>query len=226
MKHSVLTSSSGCLDSARIAVGCVCGYEGSRVKGTAQGWMVGIVPKWLHYVANWHNWCSRSAALWGHESVMHFSMDLWKTFALLLRMQTWHARGAYACGYITSERWISSTAYTFLSPASWSWHQPASKAHRSKMLTCLCHVYLSSVFVLAVSYGVCAGIASTLRSEMGHSVSKPGNGPKQTPSSALQSKCIKVQPKSLPLEICVCYDNPSIVKLYHTDFCVYYCTWV
>lgn len=88
-----------------------------------------------------------------------------------------------------------------------------------KMLTCVCHVYLSCVF-LYLLFGVafvCAGIASTLRSEMvSKPVSKPGNGPRQTPSSALQSRCIKVQPKSLLLEICVCYDNPSIVKLCHT----------
>lgn len=101
-------------------------------------------------------------------------------------------------------------------------HDISLQAHRFKMLTCVCHVYLSCVF-LYLLFGVafvCAGIASTLRSEMGHSVSKPGNGPRQTPSSALQSRCIKVQPKSLLLEICVCYDNPSIVKLCHSDFCV------
>jgi len=31
-----------------------------------------------------------------------------------LRMQTWHAHGAYACDYITSERWISNTSCKLL----------------------------------------------------------------------------------------------------------------
>lgn len=145
---------------------------------------------------------------------MHFSGDLRKTFALLLRMQTWHAHGAYACDYITSERRISNGACIFLSPASWSWHHhPARKAHRFKMLTCLCHIYLSSVFVFALwrclhTESVPVLHQHKISAEMGHSVSKPRNGPRQTSSSALQSRCIEVQPKSLPFgNLCLLWQS-------------------
>lgn len=49
--------------------------EGPESRARPKGWMVGIAPKWLHYAANWHNWCWESAGLRGHESCDVFCGD-------------------------------------------------------------------------------------------------------------------------------------------------------
>jgi len=88
-------------------------------------------------------------------------------------------------------------------------------SHLFEQCFCICCLGLPS-------HGVCAGIASIhIRYQLKRGIRCQSLGMDQDRLQALHCSpdVLKFNQSLCLLEICVCYENPSIIKLDYTDFC-------